>query len=166
MQKDASAGLRAASRQSATSASLTRPRVTIAFITSRRRSGERNGDDPALDGGGASLRNATMSGAGAGLLGGSQRRFAAGRDSVGGQHNHPMPIAGGAAAKYGDRYEGRWTVRCLIEILSGDAANLTWNRRASLGEGAESRPSTPAETRAFTKLRGNSAVSMSVAPRP
>lgn len=53
------------------------------------------------------------------------------------QEYPPMPIAGGAAAKYGDRYEGRWTVRCLIEILSGHAANIRLEPPGHLGEGAE-----------------------------
>jgi hypothetical protein len=48
-----------------------------------------------------------------------------------------MPIAGGAAAKYGDRYEGRWTVRCLIEILGGHATNIRLEPPGHLGEGAE-----------------------------
>ncbi|MGN6869476.1 MAG: hypothetical protein ACTHMY_13850 [Solirubrobacteraceae bacterium] len=48
-----------------------------------------------------------------------------------------MPIAGGAAAKYGDRYEGRWTVRCLIEVLGGHAASIRLEPPGELGEGAE-----------------------------
>ena len=33
-----------------------------------------------------------------------------------------MPTAGGVAAKYGDRYEGRWTVLQLLRVLRGEAA--------------------------------------------
>jgi hypothetical protein len=35
-----------------------------------------------------------------------------------------MPLRGGAAAKFGDRYEGQWTVYCLSEILMQEATAL------------------------------------------
>lgn len=31
-----------------------------------------------------------------------------------------MPLPGGAADKYGNRYEGLWTVQCMIQILHGE----------------------------------------------
>ena len=48
-----------------------------------------------------------------------------------------MPITGGAADKYGNRYEGRWTVRCFIEMLEGLATQIRLEPPGKLGEGAE-----------------------------
>ncbi len=48
-----------------------------------------------------------------------------------------MPLTGGAADKYGNRYEGRWTVRCFIEMLEGRADKIWLEPPGELGEGAE-----------------------------
>lgn len=47
------------------------------------------------------------------------------------------PRAGGEAAKFGDRYESRWTVRQLLAVIAGDATSLTVEDEAALAEGAE-----------------------------
>lgn len=36
-----------------------------------------------------------------------------------------MPRSGGDSSKLGNRYEGLWTVRNLIDVLSGDAVALS-----------------------------------------
>src|SRR5688500_4018743 len=56
-----------------------------------------------------------------------------------------MPLAGGASDKFGSRYEGRWTVYCMIDVMDerADAIRLeppwstTWRTRR--GAGAEGR---------------------------
>jgi hypothetical protein len=48
-----------------------------------------------------------------------------------------MPLTGGPADKYGSRYEGRWTVRCFIEMLEGQADKIRLEPPGELGEGAE-----------------------------
>lgn len=48
-----------------------------------------------------------------------------------------MPLSGGAADKYGNRYEGRWTVRCFIEMLEGQASKIRLEPPGELGDGAE-----------------------------
>jgi hypothetical protein len=45
--------------------------------------------------------------------------------------------AGGEAAKFGERYEGRWTVRRLLEVLGGGALSLVVEDEEALAEGAE-----------------------------
>ena len=35
-----------------------------------------------------------------------------------------MPLPGGAADKFGNRYEGRWTVLCMLEVLDGKADSI------------------------------------------
>jgi hypothetical protein len=35
-----------------------------------------------------------------------------------------MPRSGGTAAKFGDRYEGQWTVFCLTDVLLGEAVSI------------------------------------------
>lgn len=42
-----------------------------------------------------------------------------------------MPRSGGTAAKFGDRYEGQWTVFCLTDVLLGEAVSI---RREAPGE--------------------------------
>jgi hypothetical protein len=48
-----------------------------------------------------------------------------------------MPLTGGATDKYGNRYEGRWTVRCFIEMMEGLATRIRLEPPGPLGEGAE-----------------------------
>lgn len=48
-----------------------------------------------------------------------------------------MPLPGGAADKFGNRYEGRWTVACLLEVLSERAESLRIEPPGVEGEGAE-----------------------------
>ena len=47
------------------------------------------------------------------------------------------PRAGGEAGKFGDRYEGRWTVGRLLEVLADRALWLVVEDEADLAEGAE-----------------------------
>jgi hypothetical protein len=47
------------------------------------------------------------------------------------------PRAGGEAAKFGERYEGRWTVGQLLRVLTGQATSLIVEDEAALAEGAE-----------------------------
>ena len=35
-----------------------------------------------------------------------------------------MPLSGGAAEKFGNRYEGRWTVACLLDVLDEKVASI------------------------------------------
>ena len=35
-----------------------------------------------------------------------------------------MPLPGGAAEKFGNRYEGRWTVACLLDIMDEKASSI------------------------------------------
>lgn len=48
-----------------------------------------------------------------------------------------MPLPGGASAKYGDRYEGRWATLCLLEILAGDADRIRFEPPGPEGDGVE-----------------------------
>jgi hypothetical protein len=47
------------------------------------------------------------------------------------------PRAGGEAAKFGERYEGRWTVGQLLRVLRGEATALIVEDERALAEGAE-----------------------------
>jgi hypothetical protein len=47
------------------------------------------------------------------------------------------PRAGGEAAKFGERYEGRWTVAQLLRVLAGQATSLLVEDEAALAQGAE-----------------------------
>jgi hypothetical protein len=47
------------------------------------------------------------------------------------------PRAGGEAAKFGERYEGRWTVAQLLRVLAGEATSLLVEDEAALAQGAE-----------------------------
>jgi hypothetical protein len=57
------------------------------------------------------------------------------------------PRAGGDADKLGNRYEGRWTVRQLLDVLAGRAKSLTVEAIGEEGEGVE-----------FTLVRNNETV--------
>ncbi len=48
-----------------------------------------------------------------------------------------MPLPGGATDKIGNRYEGRWTVHCIIEILAGRADSIRLEPPGKDGEGVE-----------------------------
>lgn len=47
------------------------------------------------------------------------------------------PRRGGEADKFGNRYEGRWTVRHLLYVLLGQADSVTVEEVGEIGEGAE-----------------------------
>src|SRR2546428_3962790 len=48
-----------------------------------------------------------------------------------------MPLPGGASAKFGDRYEGRWTVLQLVDLLTERADALRLEPPGIEGEGVE-----------------------------
>jgi hypothetical protein len=48
-----------------------------------------------------------------------------------------MPLSGGASAKFGDRYEGRWTVLQLANVIAERANSLRLEPPGSEGEGVE-----------------------------
>lgn len=48
-----------------------------------------------------------------------------------------MPLPGGASDKFGNRYEGRWTVNCMIDVISGRAASIRLEPPGAEGEGVE-----------------------------
>src|SRR5438034_2079725 len=48
-----------------------------------------------------------------------------------------MPLPGGASAKFGDRYEGRWTVLQLAEVMAERANSLRLEPPGAEGEGVE-----------------------------
>jgi hypothetical protein len=48
-----------------------------------------------------------------------------------------MSYPGGIAAKHGERYETRWTVHCLLEILRGNAERIELEPVAPEGDGVE-----------------------------
>lgn len=48
-----------------------------------------------------------------------------------------MPLPGGAADKFGNRYEGRWTVYYMSQMLNEKVATITLEQPGLLGEGAE-----------------------------
>lgn len=50
---------------------------------------------------------------------------------------HIMPLVGGAANKFGNRYEGRWTVLCLTEILDERADSIRLEPPGPEGQGIE-----------------------------
>lgn len=47
------------------------------------------------------------------------------------------PRTGGEADKFGNRYEGRWTVRHLLDVLAGRAKSITVEETGTMGEGIE-----------------------------
>ena len=48
-----------------------------------------------------------------------------------------MTRAGGPADKYGNRFEGRWTIHCLTELLRGVAEKIVLEPPGEAGEGVE-----------------------------
>ena len=48
-----------------------------------------------------------------------------------------MPLSAGAADKFGNRYEGRWTVFQMIEVMAGRAASLRLEPPGEEGQGIE-----------------------------
>ncbi len=50
-----------------------------------------------------------------------------------------MPLAGGAAEKYGNRYEGRWTVTCMLDVIDEKAASIRLEPPDLEGQGFEFR---------------------------
>jgi hypothetical protein len=48
-----------------------------------------------------------------------------------------MSYPGGIAAKHGDRYEARWTIRCLLDLLRGNAESIELEPVGWEGEGVE-----------------------------
>src|SRR4051794_20902968 len=47
------------------------------------------------------------------------------------------PRPGGEADKFGNRYEGRWTVGKLLEVLAGRAQSFVLEQRGEGGAGVE-----------------------------
>jgi hypothetical protein len=50
-----------------------------------------------------------------------------------------VPITGGAVAKFGDRFEGRWTVLQALRVLRGDCGGISLEEIGEAGEGVEFR---------------------------
>ncbi|HAX79147.1 MAG TPA: hypothetical protein DCY88_25805 [Cyanobacteria bacterium UBA11372] len=48
-----------------------------------------------------------------------------------------MPLPGGATDKFGNRYEGRWTVFCMIEVMDENADAIRLEPPGTEGEGVE-----------------------------
>jgi hypothetical protein len=48
-----------------------------------------------------------------------------------------MPLPGGPADKFGNSYEGRWTVNSMIEIIAGRALSIRIEPLGPEGEGIE-----------------------------
>ena len=48
-----------------------------------------------------------------------------------------MPLPGGAAEKFGNRYEGRWTVACLMDVMDEKADSIRLEPPGSKGQGFE-----------------------------
>src|SRR5713226_8593959 len=48
-----------------------------------------------------------------------------------------MPLPGGPADKFGNRYEGRWTVACIAEIMEERADAIRLEPPGEEGEGVE-----------------------------
>lgn len=48
-----------------------------------------------------------------------------------------MPLPGGAADKFGNRYEALWTVYCLLRVLNEEAACISLETVGALGAGVE-----------------------------
>ena len=50
-----------------------------------------------------------------------------------------MPLKGGAAEKFGNRYEGRWTVSCLLDVMAENADSIWLEPPGPEGQGFEFR---------------------------
>ncbi|MEA5540398.1 hypothetical protein VB834_15335 [Limnoraphis robusta Tam1] len=48
-----------------------------------------------------------------------------------------MPLPGGAADKFGNRYEGHWTVHCMIDVMDEKANSIRLEPPGKEGEGVE-----------------------------
>lgn len=48
-----------------------------------------------------------------------------------------MPLPGGATDKFGNRYEGRWTVACMIDVMDERADSIRLEPPGKEGEGVE-----------------------------
>jgi hypothetical protein len=48
-----------------------------------------------------------------------------------------MPLPGGATDKFGNRYEGRWTVLCMVEVMDENADSIRLEPPGVEGEGVE-----------------------------
>ena len=48
-----------------------------------------------------------------------------------------MPLPGGPADKFGNSYEGLWTVNSMVEIMSGHALSIRIEPLGPEGEGME-----------------------------
>jgi hypothetical protein len=48
-----------------------------------------------------------------------------------------MPLPGGATDKFGNRYEGRWTVLCMVEVMGENADSIRLEPPGVEGEGVE-----------------------------
>lgn len=48
-----------------------------------------------------------------------------------------MPLAGGAANKFGNRYEGRWTVACMLDVMDENADSIRLEPPGPEGQGFE-----------------------------
>jgi hypothetical protein len=71
-----------------------------------------------------------------------------------------QPRAGGEAEKFGNRYEGIWTVRQLLEILYGRAGSITVERTGEEGKGVEfllTRAGRPTEAHQVKRQRAGAA---------
>src|SRR5574341_443397 len=53
------------------------------------------------------------------------------------KENLNMPLPGGATDKFGNRYEGRWTVACMVEVMDDRADAIRIEPPGPQGEGVE-----------------------------
>jgi len=63
-----------------------------------------------------------------------------------------MPLAGGAADKFGNRYEGRWTVWCMLDVMAERADSIRLEPPGPEGDGVEFPHSTPLNLGASNQL--------------
>jgi len=66
-----------------------------------------------------------------------------------------MPFPGGDADKAGNRYEALWTVRCLLQILKGEARNITLELIGNEWQGVEFKLETDDATEYHQVKRQN-----------
>ena len=48
-----------------------------------------------------------------------------------------MPFPGGSADKIGNRYEHRWTIQCMTQVMAGQAQSFWMEPIGSEGDGVE-----------------------------